>query len=71
MKRIFCTNNEWNPFVGGYSRDWIADDEDQLSAGFDPESNPGSTIYVISTKQVYIKNSQRKWQLCGSTEVLI
>lgn len=51
-------------------RDWIADDESQLTADFDPDSNPGSTIYVISSKEVYVKNSQRKWQKAGSTEVL-
>lgn len=70
MEKAFCTKNEWNPYTGGYTRDWIADDADQLHADFDPDSNPGSTIYVISTEDVYIKNSQRKWQKSGTNEVI-
>lgn len=62
--------SEWNPFTGGYTKDWIADDESQLTADFDPDSNPGSTVYVIATKAVFMKNSQRKWQKVGTTEVV-
>lgn len=59
---------EWNPTIGGYQKSWLADDESQVTASFDPDSNPGSTIFVISTQAVYVKNSKGKWQKAGTTE---
>ena len=66
----YCTKCKWNPYTGGYTRDWIADDESPLTADFDPDSNPGSTVFVISTKEVWVKNSQKQWQKAGTTEVM-
>lgn len=67
---VYCTKTYWDVTNGGIVRDWLADSPDGISAGFDAESNPGSTIYVISTKDLYVKNSQRQWQKAGTTEVL-
>lgn len=49
---------------------WLSDTGSELTSDFDPDSAIGSTIIVISTHSVYMKNTVGKWQKCGSTEVL-
>jgi hypothetical protein len=61
---------EWNVILNEYTNVWLADDESGITATFDPDSAPGSTIIVISTKSVWMKNTQGKWQKCGTTEVV-
>ena len=63
-------NREWNPYLGKYQNMWLADDEDGLSANFDPDGAEGSTVIVISTDTTYMKNTECKWQRCGSREVI-
>lgn len=70
MENITLLSREWNEVTGGYHKDWLADEESAVSADFDKDSNPGSTIYCIDTQTVFIKNSKGQWQRAGSTEVL-
>lgn len=63
-------NREWTPYLDKYTNTWLADDETSLTADFDPDSACGSMILVISTGDVYIKNTQGKWQKSGTTEVI-
>lgn len=63
-------NRKWNTFVGKYENTWLADDETGITADFDAEGAEGSIILVISTEATYMKNTQGKWQKCGSTEVI-
>lgn len=63
-------NRKWNAFVGKYENTWLADDETGITADFDSEGAEGSIILVISTEATYMKNTQGKWQKCGSTEVI-
>ena len=60
---------EWNVILNKYTNMWLADDESGITATFDPDSAEGSTIVVISTKSVWMKNTKGKWQKCGTTEV--
>ena len=62
--------SEWNPFLGQCQNMWIADTESAISADFDSDSAVGSSIFVISTEATYMKNTQGKWQKCGTTEVI-
>lgn len=64
-------DREWNPYLNKYQNMWLADDESGISAGFDPEGAAGSVIMVISTQATWMKNSQGKWQKCGTTEVIV
>lgn len=61
---------EWNVILNEYTNVWLADDESGITATFDPGSAPGSTIIVISTASTWMKNTQGKWQKCGTTEVI-
>lgn len=61
---------EWNICMCRYTNVWLADNEDGITADFDPESAAGSTIIVISTASTWMKNSQGKWQKVGTTEVV-
>jgi hypothetical protein len=63
-------DREWNEFLNKYTRYWIADDESGITANFDPDSAEGSTVLVISTRSVWMKNTAGKWQKVGSTEVI-
>ena len=63
-------SREWSSSLGGYTNMWLADDETGITADFDPDGNEGSMIYVISTDSVYMKNTKRKWQKCGTSEVI-
>ena len=62
-------DREWNAFLQKYSHAWLADDESQIVNGFDTESAEGSTIIVISTNSLWMKNTSGKWQKVGGTEV--
>jgi hypothetical protein len=64
-------NREWNAYLGKYQNMWLADDESQIGAESDPDGAEGSTIIVIATEEMYMKNSQGRWQKCGSTEVIV
>lgn len=59
----------WNPHLEKYENTWLADTDAEITADFDQDSAEGSTIVVISTKSVWVKNTKGKWQKCGTTEV--
>ena len=63
-------DREWNPHLDKYQNLWLADDESGIVADFDTDSAEGSVIMVISTQATWMKNSQGKWQKCGTTEVV-
>ena len=63
-------NQIWNPHLEKYERTWLADTEAEVKVGFDPDSAEGSTIVVISTSSVWMKNTKGKWQKTGTTEVI-
>lgn len=67
MKMI---GSEWNPYLNQCQNMWIADDENSITADFDPASAVGSSIFVIATEATYMKNTVGKWQKCGTTEVI-
>ena len=62
---------KWSFPQGRTERTWLADDESELKADFDPTSAVGSSIIVISTGDVWMKNSKMMWQKMGSSEVLV
>ena len=61
---------KWNCCMAQYEHTWIADNENNLTADFDPDSAVGSVVLVISTNSAWMKNTQGKWQKMGTTEVL-
>lgn len=61
---------EWNCYLNKYQNVWLADNEDCITSGFDPECAEGSVILVISTNATFIKNADGKWQKVGTTEVI-
>jgi hypothetical protein len=63
-------NREWNAYLGKYQNMWLADDETNITANFDPDGAEGSMIIVIATESTYMKNTSGQWQKCGSTEVI-
>lgn len=63
-------DREWNIHLNKYQNIWLADDESELSADFDPDGAEGSMIIVISTQANYMKNTNGKWQKLGTTEVI-
>lgn len=63
-------SRRWNAFLNKYENTWLADDESGITAGFDPDAAEGSIILVITTEATWMKNTQGKWQKCGSTEVI-
>lgn len=63
-------DREWNIHLSKYQNIWLADDESELSADFDPDGAEGSMIIVISTQANYMKNTNGKWQKLGTTEVI-
>ena len=67
---VYCINTSYDMTNNAITRDWIADTPAGITAAFDEESSPGSTLLIISTKDLYVKNSQGKWQKAGTTEVL-
>lgn len=62
---------KWSFPQGRTERTWLADDESELTADFDPTSAVGSSVIVISTGDVWMKNCKMKWQKMGSSEVLL
>lgn len=67
MKMI---ERRWNCCLAQYENTWLADDESELTAGFDPDGAVGSVVLVISTESTWMKNTQGKWQKMGTTEVI-
>lgn len=63
-------DRKWNAFLNKYENTWLADDETQIPANFGADCAEGSCILVISAGATYMLNTQGKWQLCGSTEVI-
>lgn len=63
-------DHEWNETLNKRTNTWLANDESQITAGFDPECAEGSVILVISTNATFIKNADGKWQKVGTTEVI-
>lgn len=61
---------KWSYPQGKTERSWLADDESELAADFDPTSAIGSQIIVIATGDVWMKNTKGKWQKMGTNEVL-
>ena len=57
-------------YPGKFLRTWLANNEDDITSDFDPESVEGSMIMVISTGAMYIKNCDGKWQKYGTSEVI-
>lgn len=62
-------DSDWNPHLNKYQNVWLFDNDTGITADFDPDSAEGSVIMVISTRETWIKNSQAKWQRCGSSDV--
>ena len=63
-------SREWNEYLSKYQNTWLADSATDIAADFDTESAEGSIILVIASEATYMKNTQGKWQKCGSTEVI-
>ena len=63
-------DTSWSWCQGKNQRVWLADDESKITADFDADSAVGSMIFVIATGNTWMKNTQGKWQKCGSTEVI-
>jgi hypothetical protein len=63
-------DRKWNAFLEKYENTWLADQESSITANFDSECAEGSIILVIATGAVWMKNTQCKWQKCGSNEVI-
>jgi hypothetical protein len=61
---------EYNNCLDKVQNMWLSDDGSDITSNFDPDGAIGSTIIVISTQSVYMKNTVGKWQKCGSKEVL-
>lgn len=68
--KLKLVESEFNWILDGYIKTWLADSLSDFTADFDPDSAPGSSIIVIETKDVYIKNTEGKWQKFGTSEVL-
>lgn len=62
-------DSKWNYAQGQTERSWLADEESELTADFDPTSSVGSSILVIGTGNIWMKNTKRKWQKVGTSEV--
>lgn len=48
----------------------LADTASEITADVYPECAVGSMIIVVGTKDIYIKNTEGKWQKYGTTEVI-
>ena len=68
MELIECN---WLAVQDKYHNVWLADDESEITADFDPDSASGSMIIVIATKALFIKNSKGEWQRSGTGEVAL
>lgn len=63
-------NREYNAFQDQYTNTWLANEATAIAPDFDADCAEGSMIIVISTKDVYIKNCNGRWQKFGTTEVI-
>lgn len=63
-------DREWNAFLNKYMNMWLANEDSDIAADFDPDGAEGSMILVIASQSTYIKNTEGKWQKYGSTEVI-
>lgn len=63
-------DREWNAFLNKYMNMWLANEDSDIAADFDPEGAEGSMILVIASQSTYMKNTEGKWQKYGSTEVI-
>ena len=54
-----------------FENTWLADDEYSITSDFDAEGAEISTILVIATGNVWVKNTQGKWQKLGTNEVKV
>lgn len=68
--KLKLVESTFNWILNGYIKTWLADSLDDVSSDFDPESVAGSSIVVIETKEVFVKNTEGKWQKFGTSEVL-
>lgn len=68
--KLKLVESTFNWILNGYIKTWLADSLDDISSDFDPESVSGSSIVVIETKEVFVKNTEGKWQKFGTSEVL-
>jgi hypothetical protein len=48
----------------------LADAASEVTANLYPECAIGSTILCVATKDIFIKNTEGKWQRFGTTEVI-
>lgn len=62
--------SEWNEAQRKYYREWLADNDSDITADFDADSAAGSLILVTTSGTVYIKNTQDKWQEFGGSKVI-
>ena len=67
---VYCINTSYDMTNNGIVKDWIADTPAGITADFDAESSPGSTLLILSTKDLYVTNSKGAWQKYGTEEVL-
>jgi hypothetical protein len=63
-------DREWNAFLNKYMNMWLANEDSDIAADFDPDGAEGSMILVIASQSTYIKNTEGKLQKYGSTEVI-
>ena len=63
-------DREWNAFLGKYTNMWLANNDDEITTGFDPDGAEGSMIIVIASQSTYMKNTEGKWQKYGTSEVV-
>lgn len=63
-------DREWNAFLHKYTNVWLANNEGEITHGFDPDGAEGSVIIVISSGSTYIKNCDGGWHKYGTTEVI-
>lgn len=63
-------DREWNAFLNKYMNMWLANEDSDIAADFDPDGAEGSMILVIASQSTYMKNTEGKWQKYGSTEVI-
>lgn len=68
---MILINSEWNEHLAKYEVTYLADTKAEVEKSkIDPNCAMGSVIFVISTGDTYMKNTDNKWQKVGSEEVL-
>jgi hypothetical protein len=61
---------EYNPLQDKATYTVLADAASEVTANLYPECAIGSTILCVATKDIFIKNTEGKWQKFGTTEVI-